>query len=96
MERQVFEALAAWFGATRFRVDSLGGGMVEEIAEIIGVQGRNNIGTRSMVGRWLHDRARRRIECVLGDGRRMRLVLLEQADDSIPGAFRLQLLGRAF
>ena len=92
-KEQVFEALFNWSGTQQFQVNRMSSTLVEELAELAEVQlswaGLN--GTKKKIGKWLS--ARDGAECVLENGRRVRLVLKRKGDGKPAAIYQLELVG---
>ena len=83
------EALSDWFGTRSFKVSDISDDRVEELSALAGIQHppkMSDNGRRTSIGRWLN-RAADHDSIV--HGRTARLVVLEHADGSKPGLYRI-------
>lgn len=88
-DKEALQALFGWFGDRRFQVSQIADDEVIELIYLAEIPLSNtNIGQRSSVGKWLSDN--NGLECATEANARLKLVVLEWADDNKPGWYQVQ------
>ena len=90
-DKEMLQALYSWSDGRRFQVNDMSNDEVEKFISLAKIRTRpTNIGKRSSVGEWLTDN--NGLECAISANTRLKLVVLEWADDNNPGWYQVQRL----
>jgi hypothetical protein len=88
---RVFESLFNWFDTNPFQVNRMSSSRLEKLAELAGVQLTSFHGTKSKIGKWLS--ARGGTEYALGQGQRVKLVVLRPGTGKSAAIYQMKLIG---